>query len=80
VVPSGKPQGYIDSFKKTMSAYTTPFSQKALDIENRARKIINESDVLSRDNFYFLGKSIGDMVIEYEYPRGGIPMDRSGSL
>lgn len=78
VVPTGN-KDYIDSFRKTMSGVTGPYTKSASDLEVKARTIINSGDILSKDNFYFLGINTPNLVIEYDYAKGGILMDKGGS-
>jgi hypothetical protein len=61
-----------------MSGVTNPYFKSAGDLEAKARSIINSGDILSKDNFYFLGINIPNLVMDYDYPKGGVLMDKGG--
>jgi hypothetical protein len=75
VHPTGKSKEYVDSFRTSMAGITGPIKKQALSFEDRARDLIEREDILSRDNFYFLGAR-GNFIFQYDYLKGGILMDR----
>jgi hypothetical protein len=75
VVPTGD-KNYVGSFRKTMAGVTTPYAKQASELEGKARSIIESGDVLSKDNFYFI--NIPNVVVDYDYGKSGVLMDKGG--
>ena len=74
--PTGKSSGYVKGFKRSMRQLVAPLRSKEKEFRRSAVREISRSSVLSTSNNWFLQKN--NFIIEYQYPKGGVLMDRGG--
>lgn len=77
VVPDGKSEEYVTSFKGSMQKLIAPISKQAEDFRKTAIGQIEKENILSSDNAWFLVKNDG-VIPEYHSDIGSALMDKAG--
>lgn len=76
--PPGKDANYVKGFKNAMAQVEKPLLAKSLNYLKQARNIINQGNVLSQDNYWFVPKNRLSVNAEYHFDGNGVLMDRGG--
>lgn len=76
--PPGKSPEYVKSFQGTMRKIVIPLNQKANDFRKEARRQILRSNILSKENSFFLNGEKLKVDVNYSPLKEGVLMDRGG--
>ncbi len=76
--PSGKPQGYIQSFKSQMSSLVGPLRQKAEQYRQEAIHKVYKEEILTFENYKLLKLYNEELPLEFLPLKTGILMDKGG--
>lgn len=77
--PPNKSEGYIKGFRRGMrNKVINPLKKQSLDYRREAKKQINSSQILSKNNYQFLNNLKLPFNIEYISSYKGIIMDKGG--
>jgi hypothetical protein len=77
IVPPIKDKNYLKSFRRGMLKVTSPLQRKVNEFRREAKKHIFNSEILSKDNFFFLKNYSKGFHVMY-FPDNPIIMDRGG--
>ena len=77
--PEGKNADYVKSFQKSMSELVKPLRKTAQDFFVTAKKKIEEDQILSKENQWYLNSDKSKVFPLLLNSDGGVLMDKAGA-